>query len=56
LEEEERDSVAGRFAAEPGLRDALQAERRALAALSSEIAEVIVGRSDSAIWDILGLC
>jgi hypothetical protein len=56
LEEEERDPVAGRFAAEPGLRDALQAERRALAALSSEIAEVIVWRSDSAIWDILGLC
>jgi hypothetical protein len=48
--------VAGRFEEDPGLRDALQAERRALAAFSSEMAVVRVGRSDSAIWDMLGKC
>jgi hypothetical protein len=53
FEEEERDSEAGRFVAEPGLREALHAERRALAAFSSEMAVAIVERSDPAIWDIL---
>jgi hypothetical protein len=48
------DSVAGRFEEDPGLRDALQAERRALAAFSSEMAVVRVGRSELAIWDMLG--
>ena len=40
----------------PGLREALQAERRAFAAFSSEMAVLRVRRSDSAIWDMLGLC
>jgi hypothetical protein len=35
------------------LRDVLQAERRTLAAFSSDIAEFMVLRSASAIWDIL---
>lgn len=47
------DSVAGRLEEEPGLRDVLQAERRALAAFSSDIADLMVLRSASAIWDIL---
>lgn len=54
--EEERDSDAVRFVEELGLREALQAERRAFAALSSEMAVLRVGRSDLAIWDMLGLC
>ena len=53
LEEEESGSVAGRLEEEPGLRDVLQAERRALAAFSSDIAKFMVLRSASAIWDIL---
>lgn len=53
FEEEERGSVARRLEEEPGLRDVLQAERRALAAFSSDIAELMVLRSASAIWDIL---
>ena len=35
------------------MRDVLQAERRDLAAFSSDIAELMVARSASAIWDIL---
>jgi hypothetical protein len=45
-----------RFVEEPGLRLALQAERRAFAAFSSEMAVIRVGRSDSAIWDMLAPC
>ncbi len=58
LEDEDRDSVAGRFElledeVELDLRCALHAVRRDLAAFSSEMAAVRVGREDEAMDDIL---